>query len=270
MAKLEGVKVIDAVGGEIKKVSYDGAEYTVATGDAKVGDLVLCVNESSFFTEGAFYLTQDVYEGGGPRMKDDEDDYFGLQEDAYVLFRKISAQTTPTIEERVEELEAEVAQLKALKPKFSVGDYVKIVKSYVGYEGEIAKITGVGEYSTAKGIAEFEIEHIPKKNGLFAVTADQIVKATDDEVTMAKEKAEEIHKWAKIGRKVNEFKKGDVVRVLAHARGRKVGEIGTVENSGTVGADGIGIRFGDGAFVGICRKGDNAELIAPVDARFDK
>lgn len=73
-------------------------------------------------------------------------------------------------------------------------------------------------------------------------------------------------KWAKIGRKVGEFRKGDIVRVLAHDGGRKIGEIGTIEDAGILREGGIGIRFGDGQFIAICYSTEDAELVAPVES----
>nr|MDF9458015.1 hypothetical protein [Bacillus pumilus] len=41
MAALKGVKTVDMVGGEITKVSYEGAEYERVEGDAEVGGLLM-------------------------------------------------------------------------------------------------------------------------------------------------------------------------------------------------------------------------------------
>lgn len=138
MAKLNGVKVLDMADGNVTKVAYKGAEYAKVSGNAEVGDLVLCANDASFFTKGAFYLAWDTYEGGDPRMKDDYDDNFGMRDGGYVLFRKVSAETTSTIDERVDSLEKRVGKMEEkLAPSFKEGDLVVITGS-----GDI------GEFST--------------------------------------------------------------------------------------------------------------------------
>lgn len=175
----------------------------------------------------------------------------------------------------------------AHKASFAVGDYVKVVKSHVGNEGAILRITGVGKYRTRRGECDFELESLTGKvvGADIGATADQLVKATDAEVAEAlkpKLKAgdfvkitdgtrsikdgetyevkmrdsglyivdsdgdkrpfplvfgavkyeivdAETAKWAKIGRKVNEYRKGDVVRVVEPISSQfAVGTIGTV------------------------------------------
>lgn len=219
--------------------------------------------------------------------------------------------------------EVEKYEQAAHKASFAVGDYVKVVKSYADCEGEIVKITEIGEYDSPRGVCDFVVEHSPKKDGRFAVKAEQIVKATGAEIAKSKApklkagdfvkfekdgmditagkvyevKADddgdfyvlddigrkdyragrdskyeivdaETAKWAKIGRKPNEFKQGDVVRVVAHADGKCEGEIGLIEDAGILGEGGVGVRCGT-HYVGICFKGETVELVAPVESLFN-
>jgi hypothetical protein len=83
-------------------------------------------------------------------------------------------------------------------------------------------------------------------------------KATDEEV--AKAKAEQ--KWAKIGRKPCEFKKGDIVRVVECTGAHEAGEIvELVEDGAEMYRDGEGLKFAG--------EPDWFELVAPVESRVD-
>lgn len=83
-------------------------------------------------------------------------------------------------------------------------------------------------------------------------------KATDEEVAQAK--AEQ--KWAKIGRRPGEFKKGDIVRVVECTGAHEAGEIVELAKDGAneyLGNDGV-------VYVG---EPERFELIAPVESRVD-
>ncbi|MBT0952046.1 hypothetical protein KJK38_00170 [Bacillus velezensis] len=140
MAKLDGVKTLDMVNGEITKVAYGGSEYVKAEGLPKMGDLVLAQKCGYDITYGAFYkITEDADHEEDVRFLDDVDDGRVRDVDDYVLFRKVSASTDPSLEERVSSAEGEIESLKsdvaALKgeaeykridaDKAKVGDFVK-------------------------------------------------------------------------------------------------------------------------------------------------
>ncbi|MGE7843922.1 hypothetical protein ACQKNX_24450 [Lysinibacillus sp. NPDC093712] len=214
--------------------------------------------------------------------------------------------------------EVEAYEKAAHKASFAVGDYVKIVKSYRGLEGSIAKITEIGEYPSDAGVTcEFEIEHLTGKYAgqTLVADADQIVKATDAEIAKAtapklkvgdyvKFKRSiadtqagkpylietkpsggylafkddsgdwcsiertggyeivdaETAKWAKIGRKVGEIRKGDVVKVISDEGRHAIGTVGIARCDGNTGSTAVianGISQGTWSSV---------KLIAPVES----
>ncbi|MDP1503106.1 hypothetical protein [Bacillus velezensis] len=133
MAKLNGVKTLDMVNGEITKVAYGGADYVKAEGLPKMGDLVLARKCGYDITYGAFYkITEDADHEEDVRFLDDVDDGRVRDANDYVLFRKVSASTDPSssLEERVSSAEADLETLKsdvaALKGE---SEYKRIDKS---------------------------------------------------------------------------------------------------------------------------------------------
>lgn len=149
MAKLNGVKTIDMVNGEITKVAYEGAEYTKVV-SAEVGDLALCTDDISYFTKGEYYEVIEVDNDGDVHAIDDEGDRFHMYvaDGECALFRKISAQSKPTLEQRVGALESDVAALKGEKvaeesKRLTVGDIAKIIGHESGHFGEIGDIVKI-------------------------------------------------------------------------------------------------------------------------------
>lgn len=138
MAKLNGVKTIDMINGEITKVAYEGAEYVKVGGLVEsTEDILLAIENGTDRTKGEFYRVIGV--GSLIRWEDNVStnevgaEYIG---DRFEVFRKISADK-PTLEQRVGALENDVAALKSsdssLKGEkkststFKVGDTIKVV-----------------------------------------------------------------------------------------------------------------------------------------------
>ncbi|SIR92785.1 hypothetical protein [Bacillus velezensis] len=136
MAKLNGVKTLDMVNGEITKVAYGGAVYERVEGRAKefgsVGDLVLNDRKRADLTVGAFYEIVIDEDYGWETVRDDVGDGHStaLYDSGSVLFRKVSVSTNPSLEERVSSAEGEIESLKsdvaALKGE---AEYKRIDKS---------------------------------------------------------------------------------------------------------------------------------------------
>lgn len=137
MAKLEGVKTLDMVNGEITKVSYGGAEYERAEGIprsvGKSGDLVLNGHRHPDLKLGEFYRLVWDEDNSRVSVLDEVGDLHGnaVTDRDSILFRKVSA-SQPTLEDRVSTNEKDIAALKsdvaALKGEAKT-EYVRIAKS---------------------------------------------------------------------------------------------------------------------------------------------
>lgn len=156
MAKLEGVKVLDMVNGQITKVGYNGAVYEHIEGTPKKGDIAEIISEWGHQIKGAFYsvIQEDHF-------------LYSIVEDAIVyidgelkhassnvenvrLYRKIGESSLPTIEEvnaKVDSLAERVDALEGDKGEaatFREGDRVRaLVNGEFGdiTAGEIGEIT---------------------------------------------------------------------------------------------------------------------------------
>ncbi|WP_226568190.1 hypothetical protein [Bacillus stratosphericus] len=237
MAALKGVKTIDMKNGEITKVAYDGAEYERVEGEAKVGDLVLITDDSwCDATEGAFYLSIDI-SAEDPVIVGGIDEKDSNYSDGYALFRKKHT-------------------------RLKVGDYAKAIGYFSDYrinEGDIVKIL---EDEPWADFPPFKCEFINKENiedRLFY--EDELVLATEAEVAAAKEAEEKRSieaKWVEIGRKVGEYKVGDIVKYRSDG---EICEVIKVEGYITM----MTANHGD------CPElAEDIELITPVEARFDR
>jgi len=140
------------------------------------------------------------------------------------------------------------------QPQFAVGDYVKVQlpdgdKPHYSWgkvsNGDVGKVTSINKYRI---VVDF-----PSQSGW---------RAKPNELVKVDEKAA---KWAKLGRKPNEFKQGDIVRIIsAGFSGLRNGELGIV---GEI----------DGDILRVCGRlsyanwvdSDNVELVASAESRVD-
>ena len=156
-------------------------------------------------------------------------------------------------------------------------EVAKFKNEYIPEEGDVVVITGntndsinkvgdigrVGERLGNKGVQV----HVPgKPNGLFGgnyTKFDEMRPATEEE----KKQYEQAEKFAKLGRKPGEFKKGDIVRVKWLLGKGDVDEIAEIK-SGPVGyAGGGNYKLNDGNKETL---GEDLELVAPVESRVDR
>ncbi len=173
MAKLEGVKTLDMIGGQITKVGYDGAIYErdrAFDGSTDIGNLLLCTDAPfTWFTKGAFYEVE--FDTSAP-VVDNVGSTSVILKTKFDIFRKVSESSTPTIEqvdalaERVTKLEGEKkdeSTPKTVKRKARVGERILITDAgFAGGDptyknGDILTVKSVGDWGKDTVIAE-EVE----------------------------------------------------------------------------------------------------------------
>ena len=155
-------------------------------------------------------------------------------------------------------------------------EVAKFKNEYIPKEGDIVVITGntngsinkvgdigrVGERLGNKGVQV----HVPgKPNGLFGgnyTKFDEMRPATEEE----KKQYEQAEKFAKLGRKPGEFKKGDIFKGAGGRISQGIFEVVEIREEGS-----HPIRFinRDGENDGFSLKA-GIELIAPVESRVDR
>lgn len=225
-------------------------EYRKVVGrDPRVGDYVkFSETDDTGITLGKYYEILAIDEDGDPKIIDDYDETsYAISSEEFEIYEK-------------------VGEDKPAEEPLKVGDYAKIVDKKHGHHfniGDIIKLVASG-YNP-----NFKAERVPDGE-IWYVDESELVKATDEEVAQAKaelerKKADEAEraKWAKIGRKPNEFKKGDIVRLLEGTGANEEGEIVEIaEDGGRSYIDECGDTYGSmtGWF----------ELIAPVESRVDR
>ncbi|MCY8348079.1 hypothetical protein MOC74_21990 [Bacillus haynesii] len=213
--------------------------------EAKAGDFVKFDEApNEYLTAGEYYEIYRVDGCGDPQIRDDYGDGFDTCDaDDFEVYRKVSA------------AEPKPERLK-------VGDYAKVVVKISGHlacEGDVVVIK-----EDDKDFQPFLCEDL---NGgrLGYFYERELVRATDEEVAEAKRKqAEEGERkrWAAIGRKVGEYKAGDVFR-------NPSGDLFEIKQIDESSSFPIVFIRPTGCEDGY--KYDAAiELVTPVEARFDR
>ncbi|CAF1897484.1 hypothetical protein NRS6185_03801 [Bacillus subtilis] len=149
MAKLEGVKTLDMVNGEITKVAYCGTEYERVEGEAQKGDIVLVKEAWGAQNVGEFFVVTYTRSGTFDQIvgMDGNTCEASSYKHCLKIFRKVAASTNPTVEERVAKAEGEIESLKTdvaslkgeaeykriAKSEARAGDYVKFDEAPRGY-----------------------------------------------------------------------------------------------------------------------------------------
>ncbi len=228
--------------GEITKVAYEGAEYERVEGDAKAGDLGLINLGKIIGADGSFY---EVIGGD-------------CEGDAVI-------EANDGVEIAVDRACCQLFRKKHVRLK--VGDYAKVVDAsdHRGLaEGDFVRITEDDE-SDIPFYCDVLSGELAKKS--IWMHESKLVLATQTEVTASKE-AET--KWAKIGRKVDEYKVGDIVAYDDRTWFRNSGLGEVVVNSTDDSSPEIRAINSVGDSVERFLSPEKLTLITPVEARFDR
>ncbi|WP_298833812.1 hypothetical protein [uncultured Planococcus sp.] len=162
-------------------------------------------------------------------------------------------------EDLVKATDAEVAAAKA--PKFSVGDYVRPMSA--GRFGGV-DIVALGEISNGPDRdGEYRVDALDGSDHDYFMPA-QLERVTDADKAAAQESVAEAERWDEIGRKVNEFKAGDIVRYLGGASTN--GQLREVSQVPQVGF----VKLVAGPYGVTTERVSNVELLTPVEDRFDR
>ena len=212
--------------------------------EAKAGDYVKFIEtyDDDTTTEKMYEIDQVDWLGDIYFTDDVGDENYASADDTYAVYRKVSAAS---------------AEAEPKPERLKVGDYAKVVRNESGHYAEIDEIVLV-----KRDDKDFEPFHCEKLNGNEAgiFYEDELVRATDEEVAEAKRAAAERKKWAAIGREVDEYKRGDMVRYLDD---REICEVVAVGEDGRV-------KVATQNHGNCTENQSSIELIAPVEARFDR
>ncbi|MEI2356097.1 hypothetical protein [Mesobacillus zeae] len=239
-----------AVQREIERVGISAnvgeSKYRKVTDrEARVGDYIKFVKDYADCVADNYYkIVRDCCDGHF-YVIDDVDDEYNTWGDDYELYEKVDEEP------------------------LKVGDYAKIA-DHVSHDGYAGAGDIVEIHSNVGGVYDFRVVKVSDKSDYTLFDSCSLVRATDEEVAKAKAKLErkkESEKWAKIGRKSNEFKKGDIVSFEDDFKG--VGEVEDI-GGGSDAYDLLGVRVHDKDRSYQAPQIKTVKLIAPVEARFDR
>lgn len=156
-----------------------------------------------------------------------------------------------------------LAQRKPAEPVFSVGELVKVtaVGTHFAKVGDVLRIFEFVDYGPNRIHCE-KLDGYRPMAGFFYER--ELTKLTAEEAATIEKETQETAKWAAIGRKVGEFKRGDIVEATRRM-GEKERVIGAVQDVET---DVLGVKLPAGAYYSVNSAG--ATLIVPVEQRFDR
>nr|WP_254106791.1 hypothetical protein [Bacillus glycinifermentans] len=211
--------------------------------EAKAGDYVKFIEtyDDDITTEKMYEIDQVDWLGDIYFTDDVGDENYASADETYAVYRKVSAAS---------------AEAEPKPERLKVGDYAKVVREEFGHLFDTDDII---ELIEAGNNPNFKARRLSDGEVWF-VDASELVRATDEEVAEAKRAAAERKKWAAIGREVDEYKRGDMVRYLDD---REICEVVAVGEDGRV-------KVATQNHGNCTENQSSIELIAPVEARFDR
>lgn len=241
----------------LETIEFEGATYRKVDREARKGDVVIFTDETAY----RYFITKNQ-----PYKVIADGKFIDNDGDRMTIYRNDGDQNRTR--ETVDVYEP-IEQAKYVPQE---GDIVVITDDSASNHslGDIGKITEVK-------VDTFRVTVPGKKNRGNWLMDFRFRKATPAEVEKYEQALMEIEKahkdteiaekWAKIGRKPNEFKKGDVVKARTLWIPSEVinDHIGIIEDEGY---DMVGIKFGNGRYCGACITDGNVELITPVESLF--
>jgi hypothetical protein len=225
-------------------------EYRKVTGRApKVGDFVkYSYSPYVFIKVGKYYEIEEIDDGELFHIDEDGDSVAPDSDESFEVYEKLAPCCEPTPE------------------PLKVGDYAKVIDI-----GGPMNFTNIGDIIKIDDVrlGSKRVTYTVLRNGRQgSVVNYEFEKATDEEVAEANAQFAEKEveaKWAKIGRKPSEYKKGDIVSGVRWNDSAVV-FIGYLEDEPTDGY--VGVREHNGRFSAV--RIEDAALITPVEARFDR
>lgn len=209
-----------------KELEHNGETYTLVSRKAQAGDVVIPTGKST-----SSFVRKDT---------------------PYIVDDRLKVEGFPVYKSGYNRTEANVLVYEKKAPALKVGDYVRVKDGADSRHGdigagEIVKVTDFGHYSSRKVRVQ-----------LLDDSDYDYFKAEDLELV-----DEKVVTFAKIGRKPNEFKKGDIVRVVDSPCAKPDGSIFEVQS-----LDLMGRAFCDESYVYNAYRG-HIELVTPVESRVD-
>jgi hypothetical protein len=278
----ERIKIIDAWlagdnyanGSVLTVVGYSGSCVEVSETDRVVADREYVVLEPvtaqapaqpKRYTAGDFVKV--VREGGAHNYEvgsvvkvtrlDIADLFYAEKADGSTGNMLARKQTEPATETEF------LAQRKPAEPaRLEVGDIVRIHRArYAGDRLKIGEVRKVAEVDSS--FVPYRADKLDGSDHDWFREGD-LGKLTAEETAAIEKEAQETAKWAEIGRKVGEFKRGDVAKVVSTLGAEGLSEGSIVEVVGPDGTDAPSVKLPDGdtgyAVV---------TLVTPVEQRFD-
>lgn len=245
----------DLVAYNEETIEFEGATYRKVEREAREGDVVTYASPSkSYVTKGKPYKVLST--DHGLRILDEDGDKLGVYNE-WCRTRETIDVYEPIEQAKYVPKEGDIVVItgNTNMSRNKVGDIGKIRQTRMaGTKGAWVDVPQRPDSSDAYGNYT-KLEEFRKATPAEVEKYEQAVK--DVEIAEIKEK------WAKIGRKPNEFKKGDVV----YAKRPNYEGIGAIED---IGRSGYGVRFSNGDYKGFFSDEEGTvELVAPVESLFN-